>query len=298
MFALVSGRLVRDGCTLNGWGGHGRLGICSSFAPFFLVVLPAPPALPRSRPAQVGLALAVLVLVLWWGPRGAVAFLCPFLSVHAAALSPSPLSCLLCLRCRVWCWPVAVRMCPPWDVVGAEHYGMVYDVDEVPRMLPWFCPCLPSSLRPRSLHPLVHDLLSHRCGSYIRLHSTMRTGQGRATRRMAQRTCNKEFARRRCGCWGWGIAGRLGIWAGLVGGGGGNVVGGGTGEEEEDGLPPRSGRKPRLAVRPLSAWSVLARGCERLSFCACALRFLFVTVGAFGLVYHWACCLAFHCTLS
>ncbi len=25
----------------------------------------------------------------------------------------------LCLRCGVWCWPVAVRTCPPWEwVVG------------------------------------------------------------------------------------------------------------------------------------------------------------------------------------
>ncbi len=145
MFALVSGRLVRDGCTLNGLGGHGRWGICSSSSlpslslSFLLLLLYAFLSCPIwPCPGRV-------VLVWWWWPRGAIAFLC--LSLPRLA-PPAALPALL--RVVLAMWPCGCDR-RGFVVVGGALRPGVRRRRSPAHVPPWFRPCHLSSLRPRSV---------------------------------------------------------------------------------------------------------------------------------------------------
>ncbi len=114
-FALVSGRLVRDGCTLSGWGWHGRLGLYFLFALLlFAFLLLCVLAFLFSFMPILALPWPRVVVVLVVG--GYVVLCDCFYTFLLSLLFSLP---PLCLRCGVWCWPVAVRTCPPWAwVVG------------------------------------------------------------------------------------------------------------------------------------------------------------------------------------
>lgn len=220
----------------------------------------------RSCPARFGHALAVLC---WCGGGGLVVLLpssaCPFLVL---------LLLLPCLRCCVWCWPcgradaTAVGCgggwsTTTWCATSTKSCACASLVSSLPPLLATstvrpFTHMIMSPIPSLGIHSrLLHDLLSLRM-RHLHYEDRTRTGGEEEGTEDVQLGIREEEVRVK------GVGVMLGVWG--VGwvvwwrwwGWGGEVWG--RRRREEDGLPPQSGRTPRLAVGPLPACSVFARG--------------------------------------